>query len=89
MGNSFRVKTILCGRVLFSIIWSVFSQFPYSFAADFTGQVVSVLDGDTIDVLHDQHPERIRLNGIDCPEKGQAFGKQAKRAVSELALERN
>ena len=26
-------------------------------AADFSGQVVSVLDGDTIEVLHNQHPE--------------------------------
>lgn len=52
--------------------------------ADFTGSVVSVLDGDTIEVLHNQHPERIRLSGIDCPEKGQAFGKRAKQAASEL-----
>jgi hypothetical protein len=49
--------------------------------ADFTGQVVLVLDGDTIEVLHNQHPERIRLNGIDCPEKGQAYGKRAKHAA--------
>ncbi len=41
--------------------------------ADFSGSVVSVLDGDTIEVLHNQHPERIRLSGIDCPEKGQSF----------------
>jgi len=32
-------------------------------AADFTGQVVRVLDGDTFEVLHNQHPERIRLSG--------------------------
>jgi micrococcal nuclease len=52
--------------------------------ADFSGPVVSVLDGDTIEVLHNQHPERIRLSGIDCPEKGQAFGTRAKQAASEL-----
>ena len=46
--------------------------------------VVSVIDGDTIEVLHNQHPERIRLSGIDCPEKGQAFGKRAKQAASGL-----
>jgi endonuclease YncB( thermonuclease family) len=40
--------------------------------ADFTGPVVSVLDGDTLEVLHNNHAERIRLSGIDCPEKGQA-----------------
>jgi micrococcal nuclease len=47
----------------------------YVLAADFSGPVVGVIDGDTIEVLHSQHPERIRLNGIDCPEKGQAYGK--------------
>ena len=41
-------------------------------------------DGDTIEVLHNQHPERIRLSGIDCPEKGQVYGKRAKHAASEL-----
>lgn len=51
-------------------------------AADFSGPVVSVLDGDTIEVLHNTHPERIRLHGIDCPEKGQAFGNKAKHVVS-------
>src|SRR5262249_53788029 len=37
--------------------------------ADFSGPVVGVLDGDTIEVLHNTHPEFIRLSGIDCPEK--------------------
>jgi len=46
--------------------------------------VVKVLDSDTIEVLYNQHPERIRLNGIDCPEKGQAYGQRAKHAASEL-----
>jgi endonuclease YncB( thermonuclease family) len=56
----------------------------FSFAVDFTGPVVSVLDGDTIEVLHHQHSERIRLSGIDCPEKGQAYGNNAKHAASAL-----
>jgi micrococcal nuclease len=53
-------------------------------AADFEGQVIRVLDGDTIEVLHEKKPERIRLYGIDCPEKGQAFGQKAKQATSSL-----
>ena len=53
---------------------------------DFTGSVVSIPDGDTIEVLHNQHPERIRLSGIDCPEKGQAYGKRSKQAASALAF---
>ena len=55
-------------------------------AADFTASVVSVLDGYTIEVLHNQHPERIRLSGIDCPEKGQAYGHKAKQAASALVF---
>lgn len=47
--------------------------------AAFTGPVISVLDGDTIEVLHNTYPERIRLSSIDCPEKGQAFGTRASR----------
>jgi len=55
-------------------------------AADYSGLVVSVLDGDTLDILHKQHPERIRLSGIDCPEKGQSYGHQAKQATAEMVL---
>ncbi len=55
-------------------------------AADFTGRVVGVSDGDTITVLSNGKPVRIRLNGIDCPEKRQAFGKRAKQATSKLVF---
>jgi len=41
------------------------------------------------EILHNQHPERIRLSSIDCPEKGQAFGKRAKQATSELVFGRD
>ena len=68
-------------------ICSFLFLFSYSLAAaDFSGPVVSVLDGDTIEVLHNQHPERIRLSGIDCPEKGQAYGQKAKQAASALVF---
>jgi endonuclease YncB( thermonuclease family) len=48
--------------------------------------VVSVLDGDTLESLHNTQPERARLSGIDCPEKGQAYGKKAKQAASALVF---
>ncbi len=53
-------------------------------AADFSGRVVGVSDGDTITVLHNGKGERIRLHGIDCPEKRQAFGKRAKQFTWQL-----
>jgi len=66
---------------------SVLFLFSYSqAAADFLGSVVSVLDGDTIEVLHNTRAERIRLNGIDCPERDQAYGKRAKQATSALVF---
>jgi micrococcal nuclease len=56
------------------------------FLLAFTGKVVGVTDGDTVTVLHANKPERIRLHGIDCPEKGQAFGTRAKQAASEMVF---
>ena len=73
-------------HLLVSVCLAVLLIFCQVQAADFSGPVVSVLDGDTIEVLHNHHPTRIRLNGIDCPEKGQAYGKRAKQAASDLAF---
>jgi micrococcal nuclease len=55
-------------------------------ATEFSSLVVSVIDGHTIEVLHREKPERIRLNGIDCPENAQTFGQRAKQATSELVF---
>jgi endonuclease YncB( thermonuclease family) len=48
--------------------------------------VVSVTDGDTITVLRDKKQLRIRLYGIDTPEKGQAFGNKAKQFTSKMVF---
>src|SRR5439155_18686272 len=57
-----------------------------SFGADLSGMVVGIADGDTITILRNGRAERMRLNGIDCPEKGQAFGTRAKQVTSALAF---
>jgi endonuclease YncB( thermonuclease family) len=72
-------------RRLFVILLTLLLVSP-ALAADFFGQVVGVLDGDTIDVLHNGRAERIRLSGIDCPEKKQAYGQKAKQATSALVF---
>lgn len=49
------------------------------------GSVVSVADGDTITVMDSEnHPHKIRLSGIDAPEKGQDFSDVSKRRLSDL-----
>jgi micrococcal nuclease len=71
-------------KTVTSLAIILFLQVLTTIAADFSGEVVGVLNGDTIKVLQNRHPERIRLNGIDCAEKGQAYGKKAKQAASAL-----
>jgi micrococcal nuclease len=56
------------------------------FLNSLTGKVVSVSDGDTITILKDQTQIKIRLNGIDCPEKKQDFGQVAKNFTSDLCF---
>ena len=51
-----------------------------------SGEVVSIADGDTITVLRAKTPVKIRLSGIDCPERGQAFGKKAKQFTSGMVF---
>lgn len=54
-------------------------------AADFQAKVIHISDGDTITVLNDTNEHiKIRLNGIDCPEKGQAYGKKSEQFTKDL-----
>ena len=53
--------------------------------ADFNAKVVGVSDGDTLTVIDANRRElKIRLHGIDAPEKGQPWSDVAKRRLSEL-----
>jgi endonuclease YncB( thermonuclease family) len=57
-------------------------------ATTFSGKVVKVTDGDTLQIMWNGKAEKIRLAGIDCPEKsGQAFGTAATRYALELAAQ--
>lgn len=52
----------------------------------FQARVVGVADGDTITVLDGTTQVRVRLNGVDCPEKRQAFGARAKLLTAQLVF---
>lgn len=74
-------------RVLASIALAVVAS--ASNADTLVGRVVGIADGDTLTVLdatNTQH--KIRLSGIDSPEKGQPFGQVCKQSLSDLAYGR-
>ncbi len=54
------------------------------------GRVVGVADSDTMTILDlEKRSHKIRFNGIDAPEKGQAAGFRSKQNLSKLAYDRN
>jgi endonuclease YncB( thermonuclease family) len=60
-----------------------------AFAAEVIGRVVGVYDGDTLTLVSggaEQH--KIRLAGIDAPEKRQPFSQQSKERLSILVFDR-
>ena len=50
----------------------------------FVGKCVTVVDGDTVDISRDGNTIRIRLEGIDCPEREQYFAAEAKAFTANL-----
>lgn len=49
-----------------------------------TFKVIGIVDGDTYDILKQNKPERIRMDGIDAPEKGMPYNKVSKKFLSDL-----
>jgi endonuclease YncB( thermonuclease family) len=67
--------------IVVSLLWCLCTQ---SFADTLTDHIVRVTDGDTIVVLDaDNTQHKIRLTGIDAPERGQAYGTKSKEHLSE------
>jgi endonuclease YncB( thermonuclease family) len=53
--------------------------------ADITGRVVAVIDGDTIKVLDADNTEyKVRLTGIDAPERGQPYSNASRNHLASL-----
>lgn len=62
----------------------------HSYADTLNGRVIGVSDGDTITVLDADHQQyKIRLSGIDAPEKAQPFGQRSKENLSRLIFGRD
>jgi endonuclease YncB( thermonuclease family) len=66
---------------------SLFAICQLSHAAELHAKVVGISDGDTLTVLDDANStHRIRLDGIDAPEKGQAYGARSREHLAALAF---
>ena len=50
------------------------------------GKVISITDGDSISVLVGKTTTKVRLEGVDCPERGQPFGTAARKFTSNLCF---
>ncbi len=60
-----------------------------AFADTLTGKVVKVADGDSITVLDNTNTQhRIRLQGIDAPERKQAFGNASRKHLASFVAGR-
>jgi endonuclease YncB( thermonuclease family) len=77
-------------KLLFLILLvPVFTSTPV-LAATITGKVVRVADGDTFTLLtSDNRQERIRLDGIDAPEKGQDFSEKSRQHLASFVAGKN
>ena len=49
-------------------------------------KVIGIADGDTLTLLVDEKPLKIRLANIDAPEKAQAFGERSKQSLFDLCF---
>ena len=63
------------------VVWLYLVFLSPAHAETFTGKVVRILDGDTVEVLDVTNTShRFRLAGINAPEKAQPFGTKAKES---------
>ena len=69
-----------------TLIISILLMLPtILFAQVISGKVVKIADGDTFTLLVNNHDQvKVRLDGIDAPEKKQAFGNKAKQYLSSM-----
>lgn len=59
------------------LIALVSQQFLFAYSQRNQGVISKITDGDSFEVIADGEKFNIRLNGIDCPEPNQPFGKEA------------
>lgn len=59
-----------------------------AFSPPWSGRVVKVMDGDTLRALNGDTEEKIRLFGVDSPEKAQNMGDKAREFSAAFCLDK-
>ena len=57
-----------------------------AYAADFSGKVIAVMDGDTLLVMRGKQPVKVRLAEMDAPEKAQPYGTASQKSLAEMVM---
>jgi endonuclease YncB( thermonuclease family) len=71
------------------MVWLLLLAVPILVHAEqLTGKVVGISDGDTISVIRESKAVKVRIYGIDAPEKAQAFGTRARRFTAALVFQK-
>lgn len=89
VGTEFLKVLLLLSMMFFrsSVVALALLAFPTQ-AETLSGRIVSIADGDTLTLLDaSNQPHKIRLSGIDAPEKNQDFGQQSKTNLSALTFD--
>src|SRR5664279_4557549 len=86
--NTESALSMVVTRVL-CVIWFA-ATCNFAFAYELQGKVVSIADGDTVTILDaNRQQHKIRLAGIDAPEKKQPFGQKSKANLGAMVFSRD
>lgn len=76
-------------RLFVSLSIAILASNP-AIATNLTGRVVGLTDGDTVTVLDERNVQhKIRLSGIDAPEKRQDYGSRSRQHLASLVFNKN
>lgn len=77
-------------RLAFVLLLSAFLAANPAISATLSGRVVGLSDGDTVTVLDEHNVQhKIRLAGIDAPEKRQDYGSKSRKYLASLVFDKH
>jgi len=88
--KDFRINLVIISSILYSTIFLLLlscnnNTQQVTLAKKTSGKIIGIIDGDTYDLLtEDNKTIRIRMEGIDAPEKGMPYCNVAKKHLSSL-----